>query len=87
MARFIVIKTFRDKETGHTIKTAGSSYVSDNEKWTEQLIKEGYLKSSDKKSSTINNKPLENAVVETEVEKAIPKTTRKKPTTRKKSGE
>ncbi|MCZ8541968.1 hypothetical protein [Psychrobacillus psychrodurans] len=65
MGKFNILKRFRDREgkelKGLTSKQvlalkvyeAGKVYESDNKEWTEYLVKEGFLKSTGTKTTTV----------------------------------
>ena len=53
MPNFTVIKTFRDRESDLKIFKSGSNYVSSKKEWTDYLVKEGFLKSTGTKTTTV----------------------------------
>ncbi|WP_427137223.1 hypothetical protein [Psychrobacillus psychrodurans] len=62
MPDFTVIKTFRDRESDLKIFESGSNYVSNKKEWTDYLVKEGFLKSTGTKTTTVKKeeKPKRN---------------------------
>jgi len=53
MPNFTVIKTFRDRESDLKIFKSCSNYVSSKKEWTDYLVKEGFLKSTGTKTTTV----------------------------------
>lgn len=53
MPDFTVIKTFRDRESDLEVFKSGSPYTSTKKEWTDYLVKEGFLKSKDSKTTTV----------------------------------
>lgn len=53
MPDFTVIKNFRDRESDLKVFESGSLYNSSKKEWTDYLVKEGFLKSKNSKTSTV----------------------------------
>lgn len=79
MAKHLVTKTFRDKETSQLVVT-GSFFETDDKKRLDDMIKKGFLKSEEKPA------PVKKESTETEKITTKPTEGKKKPA-RKKSGE
>lgn len=70
MGKFNILKRFRDREgkdlekltskqvSALKIYEMGEVYESDDKEWTDHLVKEGFLKSTGQKSSTVKKEEV-----------------------------